>query len=60
MPTIMVLAGGGLRTFADEPPLPTVAAGVDTGFGDDGMRCSLKPRRAWMRPQHSAHGVHRG
>ena len=45
MPTIMVLVGGGLRSFADEPPLPAVAAGVGTGFRYDGMRDSLKSRQ---------------
>jgi hypothetical protein len=48
MPTIMVLvlAGGGLRSFADGPPLPAVAAGVGTGFRYDGMRGSLKSRQS--------------
>jgi hypothetical protein len=46
MPTIMVLAGGGLRSFADEPPLPAVAAGVGTGFRYEGMQGSLKSRQS--------------
>ena len=46
MPTIMVLVGGSFRIFADELPLPAVAAGVGTGFRYDGMLCSLNPGNA--------------
>ena len=51
MPTIIVAVDGCLRVFADEPPLPAVAAGEGAGFMGDDMRYNLKSRQ---RPDEAA------